>query len=122
MSVEREDAKQRILDSLHGLGSVGEEVPRRVADIPEMTDELVVGLERHMCRGSCALFASQLEDWIGVLKPVNVPGTFREYPNWRRKLTVNVEDLDKQPLVKEVTTAMTQGRAEASKAAPAQTK
>ena len=125
MSVEREDAKQRILDSLHGLGSVGEDVPRRVADIPEMTDELVVGLERHMCRGSCALFASQLEDWIGVLQPVNVPGTFREYPNWRRKLTVNVEDLDKQPLVKEVTTAMTQGRAEASlaqKAAPAQNK
>ena len=114
LGTERDEAKQRILDSLHGLGSVGPEVPRRVADIPEMTDALVVGLERHMCRGSCALFASQIEDWTGVLKPVNVPGTFREYPNWRRKLTVNVEDLDKQPLVKEVTAAMTVARIEAS--------
>ena len=67
-----------------------------------------------MCRGSCALFSSQIEDWTGVLKPVNVPGTFREYPNWRRKLTVNVEDLDKDNFVKELTRAMTQAREEAS--------
>lgn len=111
---ERKYNKQRILDSLHGLGSVGEEVPRKVSDIPEMTHELIMGIERHMCRGSCALFSSQIEDWIGVLKPVNVPGTFREYPNWRRKLTVNVEDLDKDNFVKELTKAMTLARQEAA--------
>jgi 4-alpha-glucanotransferase len=27
-------------------------------------------------------------------EPVNVPGTDREYPNWQRKLTVDVEDLE----------------------------
>ena len=111
---ERHWNKQRILDSLHGLGSIGDEVPRRAADIPEMTPDLIIGIERHMCRGSCALFSSQIEDWTGVLKPVNVPGTFREYPNWRRKLTVNVEDLDKDNFVKELTRAMTQAREEAS--------
>lgn len=111
---ERKYNKQRILDSLHGLGSVGEEVPRNANDIPQMTHELILGIERHMCRGSCVLFSSQIEDWIGVLKPVNVPGTFREYPNWRRKLTVNIEDLDKDNFVKELTKAMTQAREEAS--------
>lgn len=110
--VDRNNAKQRILDSLHGLGSVGEDVPRDASLIKEMTPALTIGLERHMCRGSCALFSSQIEDWIGVLKPVNVPGTFREYPNWRRKLTVNLEDLDKDSFVRELTAEMTAARDE----------
>jgi 4-alpha-glucanotransferase len=25
--------------------------------------------------------------------PVNVPGTFREYPNWQRKVTASIEDM-----------------------------
>lgn len=111
---ERADAKQRILDSLHGLNSVGDEVPRKAKDIPEMTPELITGLERHMCRGSCALFSSQIEDWTGVLMPVNVPGTFREYPNWRRKLITNVEDLEKDSFVRSLTAEMTAAREEAS--------
>lgn len=114
IGTERIDAKQRILDSMHGLGSIGDEIPRRASEIPEMTRDLVVGLERHMCRGSCALFSSQIEDWIGVLKPVNVPGTFREYQNWRRKLTKNLEDIDKDEFVDRVTSEMTKARAEAS--------
>lgn len=111
---ERDECKQRILDSLHGLGSVGPDVPRTYKELPEMTKELAIGLERHMCRGSCALFSSQLEDWIGVVKPVNVPGTMREYPNWRRKLTMNIEDFEKDAQVKEMTAAMTAARIDAS--------
>ncbi len=37
-------------------------------------------------RDQITLFPEQLEDWIGVDTPVNVPGTGSEYPNWRRKL------------------------------------
>jgi len=37
------------------------------------------------------------EDLIGMEDPVNVPGTDREYPNWQRKLTVDVEDLETRP-------------------------
>ena len=114
LSNDRNNAKQRILDSMHGLGSVGDEIPRNAYDCQEMTPELVKGLERHMCLGSCALFSSQIEDWIGVLKPVNVPGTFREYPNWRRKLTANIEDLDKDNFVRELTAIMTEARVAAS--------
>lgn len=109
---DRINAKQRILDSLHGLNSAGPDIPRRAEDIPEMTPELTIALERHMCRGSCAMFSSQIEDWLGVLKPVNVPGTFREYPNWRRKLTANIEDIDKDSFVRTLTTAMTEARDE----------
>ena len=62
IGADRDNAKQRILDSLHGLCSVGSEVPANANDVKEMTEDLVLGLEVHMCRGSCALFSSQLED------------------------------------------------------------
>jgi 4-alpha-glucanotransferase len=28
-----------------------------------------------------------------MIDPVNVPGTDQEYPNWRRKLTADIEDM-----------------------------
>lgn len=110
IGADRDNAKQRILDSLHGLCSVGSEVPSNANDVKDMTEDLVLGLEVHMCRGSCALFSSQLEDWIGVLKPVNVPGTFREYPNWRRKLTENLDVIFAKNFVNKLTKAMTEAR------------
>lgn len=109
LAFDRNNAKQRILDSLHGLMSVGAEVPRHAADCP-MSEALAVGMQIHMCRGSCALYSSQIEDWIGVEKPVNVPGTFREYPNWRRKLTANLDEIFSDPKVLELTAKMTQAR------------
>ncbi len=104
--------KQRILDSMHGLNSVHDEVPYNAAEIKTMTPELLKGLQVHMCRGSCKLFSSQIEDWIFVEKPVNVPGTFREYPNWRRKLTKNIDEIFNDKFVGELTLAMTKARYE----------
>ncbi len=110
----RDESKQRILDSLHGLGSIGSEVPFGAGEIPAMTKELQQGLQVHMCRGACALFSSQLEDWTGVEKPVNIPGTFREYPNWRRKLSHDLEDIFAMPYVTGLTRAMSEARKTAS--------
>jgi 4-alpha-glucanotransferase len=39
------------------------------------------------------LLSLQLEDWLQMDKPVNIPGTFKEYPNWKRKLSRNLEDI-----------------------------
>jgi 4-alpha-glucanotransferase len=35
----------------------------------------------------------QLDDLIGEIEPVNIPGTHREYPNWRRKLALPIEEI-----------------------------
>ena len=115
LAADRKIAKQRILDSLHGLMSAGADVPRYADEIPEMTPALAKALQVHMCRGSCALYSAQLEDFIGVEKPVNIPGTFREYPNWRRKLTLNLDEIFSRPFVADLTSAMTEARESASK-------
>jgi 4-alpha-glucanotransferase len=45
----------------------------------------------------------QLDDVTGELNPVNLPGSTNQYPNWRRKLSVALEDLFETALVAEVT-------------------
>ena len=105
----REDAKQRILDSLHGLGSISDSYTRNAKE-SVMNEELATALQIHMCSGSCALFSSQVEDWIGVDKPVNIPGTNTEYPNWRRKLTRDLEDIFVNEHVLDMTSKMTSAR------------
>jgi 4-alpha-glucanotransferase len=39
----------------------------------------------------------QLDDLTGEVDPVNVPTTSREYPNWRRRLSVSLEQLLQDP-------------------------
>jgi 4-alpha-glucanotransferase len=65
--------------------------PASVAD--PFTAELAQALHLYLARSGARLASLQIEDLLGMVDPVNVPGTDREYPNWQRKLTVDVEDL-----------------------------
>jgi 4-alpha-glucanotransferase len=84
--------KQQILNSLHGHASVDHSVGREVNHTP-MTEALNYGLQTHMAGGSSALLSLQLEDWLQMDKPVNIPGTFKEYPNWKRKLSRSLSSI-----------------------------
>jgi 4-alpha-glucanotransferase len=57
------------------------------------TAELAHALHLYLARSEAALVALQIEDLLGMADPVNVPGTDCEYPNWQRKLTMNIEDV-----------------------------
>ncbi|KUM51958.1 4-alpha-glucanotransferase [Rheinheimera sp. EpRS3] len=48
------------------------------------------------------LFAFQLEDLLLMSTPVNIPGTSNEYPNWRRRLTDNIDAILQRPDVLEL--------------------
>ena len=85
-------AKQQILNSLHGLGSLPSNFPC-VASETEMTQTLNFALQKHLAKGSSALLSLQLEDFLEMEQPVNVPGTSNEYRNWQRKLSQDIDDL-----------------------------
>jgi 4-alpha-glucanotransferase len=55
--------------------------------------ELAHAIHVYLARSSAILAAVQIEDLLGMADPVNVPGTHREYPNWQRKITENIEEL-----------------------------
>jgi 4-alpha-glucanotransferase len=55
--------------------------------------ELCAALLRATGRSASLLVSIQLEDLTLTLMPVNIPGTFDEYPNWRRKLDGDLDGL-----------------------------
>ncbi len=55
--------------------------------------DLVQALHLYLARSSAALAALQIEDLLGMVDPVNVPGTYLEYPNWQRKVCSDIEEI-----------------------------
>jgi len=110
----RHKNKQAILDTLHGHESVNDEVDRDVHNVA-MSKTLNFGMQLHMAGGSSALLSLQLEDWLEMDKPVNIPGTFNEYPNWRRKLSRNLQDIFNDSSLNALAANLTEARQYASK-------
>ncbi|WP_374332041.1 glycogen debranching protein GlgX [Aestuariivirga sp.] len=53
---------------------------------------------------------AQADDLAGETDPLNVPGTDREWPNWRRRVHVPVEKLAEGPLARAIIAAVKQER------------
>ena len=63
------------------------------ADTPSALDSnLQVSIQRYLARSNAAVMMVQLEDLFGQQQQINLPGTIDEYPNWRSKLPVGLED------------------------------
>jgi len=105
----RHDNKQQILNTLHGHHSIPEWTDRN-ADHMAMHKELNHGMQYHMAKGSSALLSLQLEDWLEMDKPVNIPGTSTEYPNWKRKLSRNLEQIFVDPILNSLALGLTEAR------------
>lgn len=57
------------------------------------TMELVYSLYGHLAKSPSLLLLVQMDDLMGQLDQVNLPGTVQEYPNWRRRLPYSIEAL-----------------------------
>jgi 4-alpha-glucanotransferase len=63
-----------------------------------------------LARSPSRLVAVQLEDLVGVVEQANLPGTVDEHPNWRRKVPVDLEEIEANHLFKEITSAVARER------------
>lgn len=111
---DRLKSKQGILDSVAWHGYLPEGVGRDAQYVP-MDTSLAEALQLHVAAGSSTLLSVQLEDWLEMDKPVNIPGTVDEYPNWRRKLSMNLDQIFGRDNVNRLAKRLTEVRAEASK-------
>lgn len=94
--LEKEVQQERDRDRLALLAALDEQglkpaSPASLAD--PFTPQLALAMHLYLARSHAALVALQVEDLLGMVDPVNVPGTDHEYPNWQRKLTANIEDM-----------------------------
>jgi len=60
-------------------------------------DEVMLGAHRFLARSRARIVMLQIDDAVGEIDPVNVPGTSTQYPNWRRKLTLDIEGIATDP-------------------------
>ena len=71
---------------------------------------LTAGVHRFIARSPSLLVAASLDDMLAESEQLNMPGTVREYPNWRRKYAVPVEDLAGQSLLRATVSALSEER------------
>lgn len=90
---ERIADRQALVTALKHENLYPEGLPDEANQIDELPDELLAALERFMAKTQCQMVCAQLEDWMGIVDPINLPGTSDEYPNWRRRLTEDLEAL-----------------------------
>ena len=85
---EREHDKADLLDKLKETGCLGVDV-----QMPAKADEtLLAALHKYGALSRSKLYAVQLENLLGVIDNLNVPGVTEGYPNWAQKMPVSLED------------------------------
>jgi 4-alpha-glucanotransferase len=109
--IERDEARERLLRALRGeklwpqskdgSGGVG---------ASGYSMELTQAVHVFLARTQAALVTVQLEDMAGMLEPVNVPGTSREYSNWTRRMTASATEVFARADVRALATAMCEAR------------
>ncbi len=76
------------------LRLIGREGLARIGAPPAHLDAAIAeATHRLLARTASLISIAQLDDVAGELTAVNLPGTFQERPNWRRRLGVPVSDL-----------------------------
>lgn len=88
----RAEDRGRLLADLAREGLLPEGVSGNPDAVPEFTPALLRAVHVHLARSRARLVLVQAEDMLGQTEQVNQPGTVDEYPNWRRKLTLAVEE------------------------------
>jgi 4-alpha-glucanotransferase len=110
MRTDRIRDRRMMLDALLEAGllprKLAGELPSDQALPTQLTEELVNAVHVFIARTPCRLVSVQLEDLAGELDQVNLPGSQTEYPNWRRKLAVSIEDLPSLTSFQEITRAL----------------
>jgi (1->4)-alpha-D-glucan 1-alpha-D-glucosylmutase len=91
---ERIRDRGRMLEALAAAALLPEDTPVDPLATPRLTPALALVLQRYLARTPSALLIVQAEDALGVAEQANLPGTTVEHPNWRRRLPVDLDDLE----------------------------
>lgn len=110
----RKEDRYRILSALNAGGLLPDALrPVLESGAPMPADlpvEVAVAVHAYLGKTASRLVAVQLEDLVGMTDQANIPGTVDEYPNWRQKLPIVMEDISEGVLFQRTTQALNQQR------------
>jgi len=111
---ERARERRQLLHALSASAVIARSERRGIMTARRMEGEaferLAVAAHRFIARTPCRLAGVRLADAVGEAHPTNLPGTYDQYPNWRRKLDVPLERLEDTRLFRLLTVAMAKER------------
>ncbi|PLR25962.1 4-alpha-glucanotransferase [Pantoea endophytica] len=87
-------ARRALIRSLQRSNCLPEQAEPQVMD-----RALSAAMQRYLADSNSALLGLQPEEWLDMASPVNIPGTTRQYPNWRRKLSASLEAMFADPQI-----------------------
>jgi 4-alpha-glucanotransferase len=90
--------KQKMLDLFHTAKLVPDYITRHAAEIPEFAGELHAAAIGFLAMTPSQLMCLNQEDLLKDTDQQNLPGSTAEYPNWRHKMRVKLEDVKTDPL------------------------
>lgn len=111
--LSRAQDRARLLWALHCEGLLPEGVSLDPAQVPEMTHALRLAVHRYLARSAAPVLLVQAEDILGEEEQANLPGTVAEHPNWRRKLSLTLEDWATDARILETARALSAERGQA---------
>ena len=98
--------RKRVLKAFSALGLLASDAGPPASE-PE---ELAMAAHEFIAMTPSMLASVRLADLTDEPAPTNIPGTDRTYPNWRPKLSVDLEILEKHPRVRRVAAIMNRYR------------
>jgi 4-alpha-glucanotransferase len=93
--IRRHVHEERLRDRAQLLAALDRALPDRPAGVPDaaaFSEALAHAIQVYLAKSAAALVVLQYEDLIGMIDPVNVPGTSHEHANWQRKVTADIGD------------------------------
>lgn len=96
---ERRHARYVFVDALQAAGAIDDAGAARLRQDADrggtldVAGELALAAHRFLAQTPSMLAVVAIEDVLGEVDGVNVPGTVDQHPNWRRKRSLPMEDL-----------------------------
>ena len=72
----------------------------------EFSKEVNIALHKLVAKTPCRLMLTTIDDLIASEELMNLPGTYEEYPNWRSKLTIPLEEVIDKSDIREISEAI----------------
>ena len=91
-TAERARDRDRLLRALAREQLLPPGISEDARSSPAMTIELTLAVHLFLARAPSQVLVVQLEDVVGMSDQANLPATVDTHPNWRRKITLPLED------------------------------
>ncbi|QDE31112.1 4-alpha-glucanotransferase [Shewanella polaris] len=97
---QRQQYKQQLIDLL--IREHAFELPQQTASLEQLDfDKVLLAWISVSAKGNSQMFSVQLSDLVADKHAVNIPGTWKEFPNWQRRLPLSIKQMSQSPKVEQ---------------------